>query len=214
MRVMLCAGALLTISGCNKNGGKESAYVEQKREPLVAVVPVFDRTENAGVSWSLSDEITAGLRRTLAKNEKLTLTQQKQVHVMTQTFTGKKDPFATDISWVKQSFPCCQFVVFTEILEHEEVPVSPRNAQNSPANLNMSVKLRVVDNRGQTARVILQEIVHQAYPLAKQFTRENFRQIPWGKENYHVSPVGMAHANLIQELAGRVEDYVLLAIRG
>ena len=212
LRMAFCVGLLFAAASCNREEDNESAYVEQKKESNVAIVPVFDRTENAGVTWNLSDEITSGLRRRLNENEKLSLTEQQKVHALTKKFVGQKDPFATDVSWVKQSYPCCQFVVFTEVLEHEEVPTSFKNVKSSPATLNMSVKFRILDNRGQKAKVILQEIVHNSHSIPKQFNKTNFQQIPWGKENYHVTPVGVAHSNLIKELATRIEDYILLAI--
>lgn len=212
LRMVFCLGLLFTAASCNRDEDNESAYVEQKKESNVAIVPVFDRTENAGVTWNLSDEITSGLRRRLKENDKLSLTEQQKVHALTKKFVGQKDPFATDISWVKHSYPCCQFVVFTEVLEHEEVPASFKNVKSSPATLNMSVKIRILDNRGQKSKVILQEIVHNSHNIPKQFNKTNFQQIPWGKENYHVTPVGVAHSNLIKEIATRIEDYILLAI--
>jgi hypothetical protein len=209
--LVLCAGLLFAAVGCNKNENNESAYLQQKAKPLVAFFPIFDRTENAGVSWNLSDELTTGVQRKLAQKGDFSFVANEQVRAMTKKIVGERDPFAADVSWMKRQFKGAEFVVFSEVLEHEEVPVSYINVQSSPANLNMSVKVRIVDLRAENPRIVLQEILHESYHIPKQFTKENFRQIAWGKENYHVSPVGIAHSKLIKEIASRIDDYVSLA---
>ncbi|MFI5334115.1 MAG: CT253 family lipoprotein, partial [Chlamydiales bacterium] len=212
VRAFLFMALVMSLAACNRRDtDKATATVEQKAKPSVAIVPIFDRTENAGVSWSLSDELTVGIQRKLAPRGKLSLTSHEIARSITKKLAGDRDPFSTDLSWMKKEIKGAEFVIFGEVLQHEEVPVSYANISQSPADLKMSIKLRVVDLRGQQPRIVLQEILDDSYYLPKQFTKENFQQIPWGKENYHVSPLGIAHAKLIKELASRIEDYVLLA---
>src|ERR1700722_5729961 len=62
MRIMAIGLSLVVFtSGCgNDNGSNQtsSAVRSKNAQPVVAIVPVFDRTENNDVSWNLSDELT------------------------------------------------------------------------------------------------------------------------------------------------------------
>jgi hypothetical protein len=133
---------------------------------------------------------------------------------LTKNLKDSYDPFGIDVSWAKQVFAKEQFVVFLELLEHQEVAAyktAKNNKQAAPADLNMSVRIRILDLRSNRPQIVLQEIVHDSHHIPKQFSRANIDQIPWGKENYHVTPLGMAHIALTKELVSRLEDYILLA---
>jgi hypothetical protein len=199
-------------TSCNR-GGPESAAnsIQQIPQPIVAIVPIFDRTANSDVSWNLSDELTVGLNRKLAQKSKLYLADEKKMKLLARKFTSQNDPFSNDLSWVTRLYHGNEFVVFMELLEHREVPVSQTANLNSPADLNISLKVRVVDIRAEKPRIVLQEILHDVHHVARQFTKANFQQIAWGQENFHVTPVAIAHTKFIKELATRVEDYILLA---
>ena len=99
-------------------------------------------------------------------------------------------------------------------IRDREVPV--RNTKNlssadTSANLNMSLRVRMLDLRGPQPSIVLQEIVHDSHHIPKQFTRANFHQVEWGKGSFNISPLGLAHAQLTKEIASRIEDYALLA---
>jgi hypothetical protein len=77
----------------------------------------------------------------------------------------------------------------------------------------MSVRVRVIDMRGKQPKIVLQELIHDTHHIPRQFTRANFYQVAWGKESFNISPMGLAHAQLTKEIASRLEDYILLAMR-
>ena len=58
---------------------------------------------------------------------------------------------------------------------------------------------------------VLEELVRDSQFLPKQFTSTNFYQIPWGKENFTTTPLGLAHVEFTKDIASRIEDYILLA---
>ncbi len=64
----------------------------------------------------------------------------------------------------------------------------------------MSVRVRVIDVREKTPKVVLQEIVEQSHHVPRQFTKANFNQVPWGDEAFDISPLGIAHDQLCKEL--------------
>jgi hypothetical protein len=204
---------LLLATGCQKDpdAPKSTSFSEQKSLPTVALVPIFDRTDNTDLSWSLSNELTTSLRRRLAQKEKLALVTPQKVKASAKKLEEKHDPFAVDISWMSSLFKGNQFVVFVELLEHQEVPTQNAALKNSSVDLNMRVKVRVVDMRGQSPKIVLQEILHESDSIPKQFTKAHFDQVAWGQDNFHATPIGLAHAKLIKGLAKRIEDYVLLA---
>ena len=39
---------------------------------------------------------------------------------------------------------------------------------------------------------------------------ETFSQVLWGDETFEISPLGLAHAKICQEISSRMEDYILL----
>ncbi len=171
------------------------------------MVPFIDHSQNS-LSWNLSDELFSSLCRHLTQKDKLYIAA-----------IGKKErelynPFGTETGWIKENYPDHEFVAFTEIVEHAEVPnrsernVSPENAS---AELRMTVRLRVFDMRGEEPKVVLQELIHKKHFVPKQFNQYNFAQEPWGDASFPVSPLGLAHAKLTKDIASRLEDYILIA---
>jgi hypothetical protein len=210
-----CCALLLTC--CQKDqSAQKTAQVTSKMglKPIVAVVPVIDTTKNE-LSWSLSDELTGSIQQRLAQKNKLFLVDLHQVRAQTKKLDGAINPFGTDLSWMKKSFAGDEFVVFMELIEHEELFVTdkkkPDEPQNCAVDLNMAMRLRVVDLRGEQPVIVLQELVHNSHFIPKPFTSLNFYQVPWGEDLFSISPIGLAHAAFCKEIASRVEDYILLS---
>ncbi len=215
MRILALALSLAVFtSGCGKGDDRDqtaSTLHHMASQPVVAIVPIIDRTENNDVSWNLSNELTTILSHKLAQKDKLHIANGQKVRANAKKIAGHSDPFAPNIAWTKKVFGENDFVVFMELLKHEQVFVSPLSPEHSPADLNISMKIRVVDLRGDQPRIVLQEIIHDTQHFPKQFTKANFRQIAWGEDDFHVSPLGMAHIKLVKEISTRIEDYILLA---
>lgn len=206
----------LLLGGC-KDDNSSMALVEQPitTRPIVAVVPVLDRSRHE-LAWNISQELTGALRQRLAQHDTLYLLSEDQVYAMTRKAsvggeTGR-DPFGVETSWVKKGYPQNEFVAFFELVDHREVPLVAQggDSEEFPAELNLSMRVRVFDLRGATPKIVLEEIVQQSHHIPKQFTRNQFNQVPWGDEMFEISPLGIAHEKLCQELASRVEDYILL----
>lgn len=200
----------LVMAGCQHQNNEQTAFIEAKssNRPIVAVVPVIDHSRN-DLAWNLSQELSSAIQQRLVQTNHLYLPSPESFAGKTEKALASHHPFDADYSWVKKLYSPHEFVAFLELLEHREVPVS--NAKDAPAQLNMTVRIRVFDIRGSSPKIVLQEIVEQSHHIPRQFTQTNFAQVPWGDEAYDVSPLGIAHDGLCKELTSRLEDYILLA---
>ncbi len=202
--------SVLAIS-CSHNNEEISRFHEDGRaKPVIAIASAIDTT-SFECPWSLSEEITVSVTSQIAQTGKIF------VHSNIE-FPFVENPFGTDLSWVKREFQNEEFVVFLELVEHENKPVikgkrEPVNysPQEVSTNLNMSVRIRVLDIRGSHPKIVLQEMVRDSYYIPKTLIPTDYYTVVWGSDEYRKSPMGVAHAQFVQEIASRVSDYVLLA---
>jgi hypothetical protein len=219
-RAVVCLSALALIAaGCDddqfqiRSNHQTSA---QTPKPIVAVVPVIDNTNNT-YDWSLSDEFSSGIYYRLSQQDHVFLVDAPHVRAKTKKLVEGQNPFGPEFSWVKKAFHGDEFVVFLELVEHQEVlkqdRKKPSAQENCAADLNMSMRVRVFDLRDAEPKIVLQELVHDTHFIPRPFTRVNFHQVPWGDASYSISPMGLAHAEFTKEIASRLDDYILMAAK-
>jgi hypothetical protein len=217
-RKLSALSVLVLAASCTHqkaDDAKQAVTTQQavQPRPVIALVPVIDNTKN-DLPWKLSEELTSTIHYRLSQKGNVYLSDQEKVVGITKHLNKSQNPFSDNISWAKKAFNGSEFVVFMELIEHEEVPLkSAKDASrlDAPAELNMSMRIRVVDLRSNPPAIVLQEMVHDSHHVPKQFTRANFHQVPWGQDSFNISPLGLAHAQFAKEIATRVEDYVILA---
>jgi hypothetical protein len=114
---------------------------------------------------------------------------------------------------MKREFQNEEFVTFLELVEHEFSPVKTKAMplQEASNNLNMAVRVRVVDLRPAAPKIVLQEMIKDTYFVPKTLIPSDYAVDTWGTEGFRKSPMGVAHAQLIQDVANRISDYILLA---
>lgn len=205
----------LCAMGCNHQSSETAAVEQQIKsgKPIVALVPVIDHA-HSDLTWNLSQELSFSVRTRLLQQDHLYLIGEDKIQAITKKLSDMHDPFGANISWIKRAFAQHEFVVFMELVEHDEVPLYTSQetiAQDSAAELNMKMRVRVVDVRGAEPKIVLQELIHHSQHIPRQFTKVNFYQVPWGHETFDISPLGMAHAQLAKELSSRLEDYILIS---
>jgi hypothetical protein len=211
--LVLWTGLALVLAGCQSGNSKNSnvALAATMQKPVVTVVPVVDRS-HSDLNWNLSQELTQAVQQNLLKHGNFHLMGPDKVALSLKKLGSAHDPFGENIEWTKRLFPQDEFVVFMELVKHDEIPLSKGGSpQDSPAELVMTVRLCVIDLRGSQPKVVLQELVHDTQHIPKQFNKANFDQVPWGNETFDVSPLGIAHAQLTKELTHRIEEYILLS---
>lgn len=199
---------LFTASCCgHRCNEKQSStrYHDDGRAKPVAALPLMIDTTSFEVPWSISEEITSTIAQIIGKSGRIFIQSQED-------FAIASNPFSGDLSWMKREFPNQEFGVFLELVEHELVPASKSGTEVDVSNnLNMGVRIRVVDLRAAAPKVVLQEIVRNSYYIPKTIFPIDYDVVTWGTEDYKRSPMGIAHVQLAQEVAERVSEYILLA---
>lgn len=207
---ILCLTLLL---GACQRDHQQTVMIEKpiSSRPIVTVVPVIDKSRH-GLSWNVSQELTQAIRQRLTQDDRLYLLSEDQIYAMMRKAGERQDPFGLETQWIKKAYPQNEFIAFFELVEHRELPLTltEETKEEGPAQLNIAMRVRVFDLRENEPKVILQEIVEQSHHVPKQFTRHQFNQVPWGDEMFEISPLGIAHQKLCQELSNRIEDYILL----
>jgi hypothetical protein len=197
----------LAAVSCNRNSNEQvSRFHEDGRiKPSVAVASMLDTT-SFDAPWSLSEELTQGVMDQIAKSGSIFVHSQEE-----SPFT--ENPFGTDLSWMKREFDSEEFVVFLELVEHEFTPVKTKGVtlQEASSNLNMSVRMRVIDLRPETPKIVLQEMIRDSYFVPKTLIPNDYSVDGWGSEGYRKTPMGIAHTQLIKDIASRINDYIVLA---
>jgi len=207
------AAAAFLASSCQKQNEETTFVPSSSSKAVVALVPVIDNSHH-DLSWSLSEEFTYSIYERLAQKNQLYLIEEQKVRSVSKKLPENCNPFDQDLQWVKKAFSENDFVVFLELVDHQENSIrgqrksSPRDC---PAELNMSMRIRVIDIRESEPKIVLQELIQDSHHIPKQFTRYNFNQVAWGETSYSISPLGLAHAQLSKEIANRITEYILIA---
>ena len=204
----------LFLTSCQQDTQSPSLQEQsQLSKPSVAIVPLIDNSEHQ-LDWNLSDELTYTLCSKLDQKNKLSIASPQKMRLLTKRLKQQHNPFGESLSWIKETFAGHEFVVFLELIEHREVlkDLTPQALPETlSAELKIATRIRIVDLRDQEPKITLQEILQDSHFVPRQFTRYNFHQAPWNSDDFSLSPVGIAHAQLIKEIGSRIEDYIFLA---
>ena len=123
--IAICLAAL--SAGCqNQDSDSRQAFYHEKivSKPVVALAPIIDNSTSE-LPWNLSDELTETIHERLQQKEKLHLIENNKIRHLTEKLS-QNSPFANDLTWVKNTFKHDEFVIFIELIEHNEVPVDPQ----------------------------------------------------------------------------------------
>lgn len=217
-RIVLAIPLLaLVLGGCNDDDDDQYSSVSSQapqvqKKPIVSIVPVIDNTKN-DYNWNLSDELSCTIYNRIAWKDRVAVNKASQVRKKLREIKESRYPFGPEISWTKKAFQGDEFVVFLELVDHEEVPKinrkKPIDLQNASVDLNMSMRVRVIDLRQSEPKIILQELIHDSHFIPRPLTQANFLQVEWGDDGFSVSPIGLAHAGFTKQIASRIEDYIV-----
>lgn len=216
--------ALLTFS-CDSNRYEKQAvrfHDDGRAKAIVTITPLYDH-QNIQLPWNLSEDLTDMIRTRLVNKGNVFVANPTTPKIETEdkTFVSVIEHHDENKSLVihdenlKVKFPGSEFVVFMELAEHSIHPKQENDKfidKITPSHaLDLSVRVRIYDLRGETPVVILQEIVQQKHLLPKQFAKLDYDSAIWGKKTYSISPMGFAHSQLVKEVSNRIESYLILA---
>jgi hypothetical protein len=207
MRFCLIGILALLLNSCAQSGVELTRYHEDgRKKPAVLITQLID-TSSFEAPWSLSEELTDLVSREVGRNRALYITTQPD-------FFFSESPFSNDLSTIAADCSPHEFGVFLELVEHSYTPAnSDRHAipLETALNLNMAVRIRVIDFRQGAPKVILQELVRDTYYIPRTLLPTDYTVEGWGTSDFRKTPMGIAHAQLAQTLATRLSDYILLA---
>ena len=208
-----CLALILSACNCNKSSSSNSCYYDDgSKKPVVTIVPMLD-SSSCDVPWSLSEEFSSTIKNELAQDGALFLSADNNLQ------STRENPFNHNLAWVKKSFKPAEFVVFMELVEHENVPLIktvkdpdliPEFRKNA-SNLNLAVRIRIIDIRKDEPVIVLQEILKNSYYSNNMIDYADYSIVTWGAENYKNTPMEIAHREMISNLKNRISDYIKLA---
>lgn len=216
IRRFLFLSVALLLASCNKQNVQYTSLYQDDghRKPTIAFIPVIDHSD-AEVPWSLSEEFTRSIKNRIASRAKIHFADDTDVmHIISQC-DETCPPFSQDLSWMKKAFKDQQFIVFVELVDHYlHTHPHQRIAEledNRTAFLDLTMRVRIADVRGEKPKVVLQELIHHNHPIPKLFANTDYKEKHWGKTSFNFTPMGLAHAQLVKEVCSRIEDYVSIA---
>lgn len=188
IKILLGIFLALIATGCGPKYADYYPYYDNGvAKPAVALVPVINKA-CLDVPWDLSEELTDSIRYEAMQHGDLYLLSKEQVNADLNRI-GDIDFFGRDISFSKQ-FCGANYVVILELLEHWIKP-GPCNC-----NLIMKMRIRVIDIRCETPRIVLQEVFGgtKLLPRDREWTPAN------------------AHSTLVRDVVNRIES-ILWSVR-
>lgn len=219
MRRFVIAVMLLAFAGCtrqqNTTAQQYHFHDDGKAKPQVAIVPIYDRS-GAKMPWNLSMELSEALTEKIANSGHFFLTKDFDMLGLAHLRTSDINPFLDDISWIGEVQTGTEFIVFVELVEHKLAANGEGTGFMNMKifqsyNLDMTMRVKVIDIRTKTPRVILQEIVEDSYYIPWRLKSINYTPGGWSKTAFSLSPIGMAHGKMVKKVTGQVEEYIILA---
>ena len=202
-----CALSVLLV-GCCKNCGDQTTtrfYEDGRAKPVVVLAPVVDTT-SSDLGWSLSEEFTSLITRRINAGSSVVVLSGDE-------YGYTENPFGEELSWMKREFSEKEFVAFLELVEHEIAPAKGTVIVpfETPMNLKMAVRLRLVDLRGTEPKIVLQELVKDSFYIPRTEIPIDYKLAIWGTGEYNDSPMRTAHEEIVEEISKRIKDYLFLA---
>lgn len=195
--------SFLFFVSCNNGTNKQVSkfYDDGRARPQVAISSVID-SSSYELPWSLSEEFTNLIKTDLSSNKSVYVASANDVD---ESLTNTDNPFDVSVDWMKNRFEKNEFIVFLELLKHDEIK------KENYSNLEMTMRVRIIDVRAKEPKIVLQESLSDNYYVAKGAIRTDYQNVVWGTSDYSNSRMGMAHQQLASQIANRILDYVVLS---
>ncbi len=199
----------LGFSSCNNKSNQEFTkyYEDGRAKPSIVLCSIIDTT-SFDLPWSLSEEFQSLMLSSFASKGSLYVNEKAS-----SSLSYSKNPFSEELAWIKKEYSPNEFVIFIEFIQHDQVPAKAvqDTLENVSTNLNMAVRVRVVDIRGTAPKVVLQQILKDSYFSPKNLLPVDYNVATWGTQEYENTPLRNAHFKFCQTLVERLSDYILLA---
>lgn len=180
-------------------------------KPRVAVMPIIDSSQS-GLTWDVSKELSDELYYSLMDSGQLYVLSPSE---MGTNYPHPSDLFGSDLT-VTREVCNTDFIVALELIDHSVVPCTQADSQvNSkgvyhPFNnvVNLSMRVRVIDVRRQTPRVILYEVLKCGYVITPSNNGIDYSTVCYGSNEFVKTPYGIAHQRMTKNLSTRLEGII------
>lgn len=218
MRFFYIALPLLCFfTSCGRNQSDEISsrfHDDGRAKPIVAIVPIFDRS-GSFIPWNLSEELTSTIEKRLSRRANIFLMDEERIDTAIAHLNESHHPFGKNLEWTQNVFKGNEFVVFMELVTHQLTPheneITIEEKKDPTLTLDLTMRIRVIDLRSDTPKVILQELITQSHHIPKLLSHIDYTKNSWGKMSYNLTPYALSHSQFTREISKRLEDYILLA---
>lgn len=208
----LALSALACIS-CGRHYGDATPFQSSGgAKPIVAVLPVIDNSKIDSLHWDISQEMTERINTRIVDSSRLYLLREQKDKALAEALNNP-NPKAINASAIR-NLGDADYAIVTELVEqkvlpnaHPKVAARPHLA-NSSATLHIAMRVRVLDVRSETPKVILQEILCEDYEIARPYLFVDYTKNGWGEQSYERTPMGLAHSKIVRDLVAHTEGYI------
>lgn len=168
-------------------------------KPKVVLMPIYvaDCVEPKNIDEELSD----GIYYQLMNSGEFYVPSLYEIGISKDNLE-KINIFSCDLNNIS-GFSNTDFLVGMEVIEH-----SISNVKSTNCQLSMRVRIKIVDIRCQTPKIVLYEIFKTCYTLSDSNVNFDFCGVPRGQQGYENTPYGLAHERLIRNLTARLEEVI------
>ena len=203
--ILTVAAAALVCGGCARHYGDTSLYqISGRQKAVVAVLPVINQVVLADIPWDLSQELTDEIRKKVYESNRIYLHREPSSLEVAKLLSVPNHQVISRAA--TESLGDAEYVIVTEIIEQKEKAFRARSELG--ALMTCALRVRVLDLRQSTPKVILQEVLDKDYVVARPYMYCDYNKMAWGTEAFNYTPMGIAHSRLVRELVGRVEAYI------
>lgn len=213
--VLFTAIIALGFISCENSSNDSHLLIHQdgRAKPKLIVLNVLDHSDSS-IPWDLSLELSDQLTHQLKNYGSLYISNTENIDDITDVSELSKklqrSPFNVDLK-----LSDCEFLTSVELIEHRIHPIPQKtniahpNAQTH--QLLIKARIKVFDVRKTNPEIILSEIITHEALIPWQLSTINYKKNHYLTTQYKITPLGINHKILIQNIAKKVHDYVLLA---
>jgi hypothetical protein len=205
----------LGFTACENSKEEQQTLVhlDGRSKPQILLLDVIDHSDSA-VPWDISSEFNQQLSHELRNYGSLYLKSPEDISSDFDSLSLAKklqrSPFEK-----KQLQVNTEFLTTVEIIEHKITPVPQKPSISHPNalthQLSIKARVKVFDIRRNQSVLILSEIIEQEAFIPWQLSTINYKKNNYKTAQYKMTPLGINHKQIVQNIAKKVHDYVLLA---
>ena len=211
-RLALALTTALFCVGCCNTCSDTGLYEKTgQMKPIVAVLPVVDRTAGSGLPWDFAAEMTDEIRKRIYDSPRLYLLREGGTAEIALSLSCS-NPYDIQPLALKD-MGASEFLIVTEIVDQKQTPYGFHTAKTEETGAVLSVKMRVrvIDRRNPEPKVLLQELIECDHIVARPYLNTDYQKTQWGMDQFHNTPMGLAHSKIVRELVSHVEGYIVAA---